>query len=241
MFYPTARRYFQFPSSEHNAVDSDPIMIRQTSFGCGKLGHQVWPSAIALSLYLCSQDFTKDKSVMELGAGCGLPSAVCRDILGVDSVLATDFWMLPTSEWEKGRLIPENWHGINLEFNICKDASKTANIQQLDWHKPDSIRDALRIGKPKIVIGSDLVYYPTDLEPLWNTIEICLKEGNLDQVLLVSPLEPITREALPEFRQLLEGKGKDGYTVEIEELTVHRDEIGNSVDHFLRMSIALAQ
>lgn len=242
MFFPTARRYFQFPSSENDAADSDPIMIRQTSFGCGKLGYQVWSSAIALSLYLCNyQDLTKDQSVMELGAGCGLPSALCRDVLGAASVLATDFWMLPTSEWEKDRLIPENWHGVNLEFNICNDASKNANIQQLDWHKSDSIREALQIGKPKIVIGSDLVYYPTDVAPLWNTIEICLKEGDVDQVLLLSPLKPTMREALPEFRQLLEDKGKDGFTVEMDGLTLHQDEIGNSMEHFLRMSIALAQ
>jgi predicted nicotinamide N-methyase len=236
ILYPTTRCRFSFVAADHDDTSKDTIMIRQTSFGCGKLGHQVWSSSIALSVYLCSRpDLTQNQSIMELGAGCGLPSAVCRDVLGASSVLATDFWMV--GDREKDRLIPENWHGINLEFNVV--TSPRAKVQHVDWFNPDTVRQALHTGQPNIVVGSDLVYYPTDLEPFWNTIDICLKEGGVDEVILMSPLKPETREALPEFRKMLESRANEGYDINLKELTLHKDEIGNSVDRFLSMSIAM--
>eukprot|EP00980_Cylindrotheca_fusiformis_P005135 scaffold1087_cov136-Cylindrotheca_fusiformis.AAC.21 len=237
MMYPTIRRHFAFDggaSDEH--FFEGKILCRQTSFGCGKLGHQIWPASIALSAYLCSRpELIKNKSVMELGAGCGLPSAVCRDVLQASYILATDFWMV--GDFEKDRLIPENWHGVNLEFNVA--TTQRAKVQQVDWFNPDTVRQALQTCQPNIVVGSDLVYYPADLEPFWNTIDICLKEGDVDQILLVSPLKPETREALPEFRKLLEAKGADAYDIKMEELTMHCNEIENSADSFLAMNIAM--
>ena len=58
MFYPTTNRYFMFPPTA-NATDplenddnNTLLRIRQTSFGCGRLGSTVWPSAIALASLL---------------------------------------------------------------------------------------------------------------------------------------------------------------------------------------------
>lgn len=236
MLFPTVRRRFAFGTAINDGLTQDKIMIRQTSFGCGKLGYQVWPSSIALSLYLCNHpEMIKDQNIMELGAGCGLPSAVCRDLLGARFILATDFWMV--SKCEQDRLIPESWHGINLKFNV--ETSPKAKAQHVDWFNPDTVRHALEVGQPNIVVGSDLIYYPTDLWSLWNTIEICLKDGDVDEVILISPLKPDVREALPEFRKMLENKGGKEYNVKIRELSLHCNEIGNSVDTFLSMSIAL--
>ena len=98
LLYPTMRRHFNFCNNGYSSPSID-VMVRQTSFGCGKLGHQVWASSIALSLFLSGPyDYkVRGQSVLELGAGCGLPSAVCSDVLGARSVMATDFWMQPKS------------------------------------------------------------------------------------------------------------------------------------------------
>lgn len=117
-WYPTTRQYFQFfnPHPDSNAEDSSPVLpIRTTSFGCGKMGYQIWTSSIVLSLLLsspCYRHKIQGRRVLELGAGCGLPSVVCRDVLGAASVVATDFWKdspldatnneMPNASWGSG-------------------------------------------------------------------------------------------------------------------------------------------
>jgi predicted nicotinamide N-methyase len=235
MLFPTVRRHFTFGS------DKD-VMIRETSFGCSKMGHQVWPSAIALSLYMisCTDELSiEDQSVMELGAGCGLPSVVCRDVLQAKAVLATDFWIQSVDDFEKDRLIPDNWHRTNLDFNVAKPLSAT--IRHVDWHDPQTVEQALESSKPKLVVGSDLVYYSMDVNPLWNTIELCLDRtiGGADQVILILPIKD-TRESLPEFKALLESKSsEDFYHVDMDELSMHRGEANDTVDHFLKISISI--
>jgi len=54
-------------------------------------GHHLWNAGRVISTYLESQaSFIKAKTVLELGAGAGLPSLVCA-ILGAKFVVVTDF------------------------------------------------------------------------------------------------------------------------------------------------------
>ena len=209
MYYPTTRRSFMFPSNNNNCHDNDDdnehygrlevedkkkddsriITIRQTSFGCGKLGATVWPSAIALACLLHgeSKDLIKDKKVLELGSGCGLPSAFCSTV--ARSVLATDYWeiqdddeSISSSETNHlyrnsvdattnigDRLVPKNLFGANLLYNIQQSKSDDEDdeeqhtnnnqIQQLDWHDEMGILKIASDYRPDTIIGSDLVYY----------------------------------------------------------------------------------
>jgi hypothetical protein len=184
VLYPTSSRYFGFG-------DKKEVMIRTTSFGCGKLGHQIWQSSLALCLYCASQK----NLIQNQGAGCGLPSVVFQDVLEAASVVATDFWR-EEEEFDKHRLVPEQWHRINLEYIV---EGKQATVQRLDSHDPESIRSILAKHPVNLLVGSDLIYYNMDQEPLWNTLDILLREGGVKQVLLFSPLKSETREALPEF------------------------------------------
>ena len=206
MYYPTTRRSFMFPSNNNNCHDNDDnehygrlevedkkkddsriITIRQTSFGCGKLGATVWPSAIALACLLHgeSKDLIKDKKVLELGSGCGLPSAFCSTV--ARSVLATDYWEIQdddegSSSSEKNhlyrnsaispttnigdRLVPKNLFGANLLYNIQQSKSEddeeqhtNNDVSLLDWHDEMSILKIASDYRPDTIIGSDLVYY----------------------------------------------------------------------------------
>jgi len=253
MFYATTKRYFTFPTPQNDrdvvaaedqrsgGEDNKLLQIRQTSFGCGRLGASVWPSAIALASLLAGDTYRSSmqgKRILELGSGCGLPTLTAKEICCADQVLATDYW-----EREGlvvgNRLVPKDLFGVNLAFNVgCQP-------RNLDWHDELSVFDVSTNFKPDLVVGSDLVYYPDDTEPLLQTLDILLKNGGgARNVLLILPLPPTAeREALPEFRRRLEGgalgNGEDKDVVmdelemKVRSASTNEDEIHN----FLRIRI----
>lgn len=228
--FATRKRHFQFDFECEN-----DIVIRTTSFGCGKLGHQVWPSSIALCMYLMQHpEIVENKSVLELGAGCGLPSVLLRDVLGASSVVATDFWKQDI-DWTTGddsRLIPDYWHGMNLKYNVQVEKCGNAQVEMLDWHDLDSLKVMQSKYQLDVVIGSDLIYYESDVEPLWQTIESLLEE--VEEVILFSPLAQNLRKALPIFRLLLQQKVREErYEVYEEIFQLH----GSDEDCIIKMSI----
>jgi predicted nicotinamide N-methyase len=255
ILYPTQRQFFQFTES------SPTLQVRSTSFGCSKMGHQIWPSSMALCLSLIhdyhhqqqqqqqdddpsQKSTTWPRSVLELGAGCGLPSILCRDVLQIPRVVATDFWYpdLDPSQRISDRLIPEVWHGINLAYNVQR-LEQGAIVRPLDWHDLDSVRQA---ATPSIdlVIASDVVYYHMDIEPLWNTMNVLLRECGAAQVVLVLPVKPETRESLPMFVELLEAKAASGaYRLDKQNLHLYKSQESfdarQDSDRFLKFTLAL--
>ena len=202
-------------------ADSIPLRkvnIRQTSFGCGRLGATVWPSGIALAALLSGdyRHLVQGKRVLELGSGCGLPSLVAKDVAGASDVMATDYWEEDDGKFDADRLVPKNLFGANLAHNI---GSETA-AKHLDWHDQFNVMNVYDEFEPEVIIGSDLVYYLADTPPLIQTLNILLKSGAKD-ALLVLPLPPnAEREALPEFRsRLLDGALED-CSVQMKELTM---------------------
>jgi predicted nicotinamide N-methyase len=260
-WYPTRKRYFEFSipsSSVIGSTTSATTTIRQTSFGCGKLGAEVWDSSVALCLYLGGeQSLVEGKRILELGSGCGLPSVVCRDELKADAVLATDFWEIENDDFDGDRLVPTKFHGLNLEYNVMinssnknddKDNNVETAVQRLDWHDRVSALSAKDSFRPDLVIGSDLVYYPMDVEPLLNILELLLvgdvttNEGPSSPIagerktraVLALPLSPAKREALPEFRSKLPARFSQTHTVEMEERDLIREDTdGENSTHLI--------
>eukprot|EP00566_Odontella_aurita_P020933 CAMPEP_0113596846 /NCGR_PEP_ID=MMETSP0015_2-20120614/40606_1 /TAXON_ID=2838 /ORGANISM="Odontella" /LENGTH=356 /DNA_ID=CAMNT_0000504493 /DNA_START=49 /DNA_END=1119 /DNA_ORIENTATION=- /assembly_acc=CAM_ASM_000160 len=279
LWYPTRRRAFLFegvegaegiPSGNDGAPlfrQTDPVTVRQTSFGCGKLGSSVWPSSVALCLHLAAHpEAVRGRRVLELGAGCGLPSLLCRDALGANAVLATDFWelddravdggrkflcrdalganaVLATDFWElddrvvdggRKEPIPARLHGINLEHNVRGEG---AQVQRVDWHDPVTVSGASSFGAD-LIIGSDLVYYPSNVQPLMDTLQALLEEGRgAPEAFLISPLPPeVERTSLPEFREKLPST-LAGHSVQMDEIVMHRAEDSEN-QRFLRIAIA---
>jgi hypothetical protein len=221
MFYPTTNRYFMFPPTDTNTLennnndDDDTLLrIRQTSFGCGRLGSTVWPSAIALSSLLAGPTYRstiQTKRILELGSGCGLPSLTAKTICNCVDVLPTDYWERDGLVIGN-RLVPKDLFGVNLQYNVGG-----CDPYNLDWHDELSVFEVSTNFRPDLIIGSDLVYYPDDTEPLLQTLDIFLKNGLASSgsgsersVLLILPLPPTAeREALPGFKKRLEGEGGD--------------------------------
>jgi predicted nicotinamide N-methyase len=116
---------------------------------------KVWPSSIALLKVLQKHpSLIKDKTVLELGAGIGLPSLMMADI--TKSVQISDYHL------EAVELLQKNIAHLQLQ-----------NVQtmQLDWNNlPENIY-------PKVLILSDVNYDPTQFDPLTSLIEKFINQG----------------------------------------------------------------
>ncbi len=96
----------------------------------------LWPSALGLSQFLGSPpELVRNKTVLELGCGLGLPSLVASHLGG--SVLATDF------------------HPDVEEYFLrnCRHSSVECKYQRLNWRE-----DLEEVQKFDVVIGSDVLY-----------------------------------------------------------------------------------
>jgi hypothetical protein len=74
---------------------------------------------------------------------------------------------------------------------------------------------------------------------LWETLKTLMEGADgAKTAILFSPLPPVNREALSEFRCLLakEAAG-EGFDVEMNEMTLYRREMGNDGEGFIRMAI----
>ena len=124
---------------------------------------KLWPSSMALVNVLKSNpDWIKDKQVLELGAGIGLPSLMLAGI--AKSIQVSDY------ADEAVELLQKNIAHLNL-----------MNVQalQLDWnHLPVSIQ-------PDVLILSDVNYDPSQFDTLIQIITSKILDGCT--ILLATP------------------------------------------------------
>jgi predicted nicotinamide N-methyase len=116
---------------------------------------KVWPSAIALLNVLQKHpNWIKDKNVLELGAGIGLPSLMMAGI--TRSIQISDYNL------DAVALLQNNIEHLELE---------NTEALQLDWNAlPEAIH-------PEVLILSDINYDPTQFETLKIIIEKFIHQG----------------------------------------------------------------
>jgi predicted nicotinamide N-methyase len=96
----------------------------------------LWPSSEGLAEFIASNPkLVKNKKVLELGCGLGLPSLVASH-LGAD-VLATDFHPDVESYFQRN----------------CRHSSIACNYERLNWRTSGT-----HIGEFDVVMGSDVLY-----------------------------------------------------------------------------------
>jgi predicted nicotinamide N-methyase len=164
---------------------------------------KVWPSAIALLNVLKKHpSLIKDKTVLELGAGVGLPALMIADI--TKSIIISDY------DSEAVELLRKNIAHLQLQ-----------NVQamQLDWNNvPENM-------KAEVMILSDVNYDPTQFETLTKLIEKFIHQGctiilSTPQRIMASPFVL----ALSEFiiTDYLEMVDENGVTKEISILVLSK-------------------
>ena len=142
------------------------ITIKQNWRRLG-LGCVVWPAAELLSM-LVADVFNKsslnidvkDKFVVELGAGTGLPTIVAG-LRGARIALATDRKEI-IDKCTKSNILtrPEGLRGV---YNVQGEI--------LDWNGQSALKFIERYGKPDVIIGADLIYDESAFEPLVQTLQ----------------------------------------------------------------------
>jgi predicted nicotinamide N-methyase len=116
---------------------------------------KVWPSAIALVKVIQKHpSLIKDKTVLELGAGVGLPALMIADI--TKSIIISDY------DSEAVELLRKNITHLQLQ---------NVRAMQLDWNTiPENIT-------AEVIILSDVNYDPTQFETLTKLIEKFIHQG----------------------------------------------------------------
>lgn len=123
----------------------------------------LWPSSVALARYLDSHpELIKNKTILELGCGLGLPSLVASHLGG--RVLATDFH--PDVE--------------TYFLRNCRHSSLVCDYKRLNWRE-----DQKEIGTFDVVMGSDVLYESKHSREVALGLMRFVKEGGI--IILTDP------------------------------------------------------
>lgn len=199
----------EFQISDRNIVIHELDDLYDSTTGRVLTGSWVWNSAFVLTEWMATQcklfDFDfRDKTVMELGAGAGLPGLMAA-LLGASHVVLTDV----------EPLLP----GLlkNVDANGLGDR---VEVRELIWGSDDSVSQANELGEFDLILMSDLFYDPEDMAPLAHILKIISRKDS--KIWAVSEIRPWTIECLTEFTN-------QGF--EIKESPVQYDEPHEEDDH----------
>lgn len=152
----TTLQTFRFGEYQFNAFVPEPLALQQTfakqvetdPLAQAPYWAQVWSAAYALCHFLATEpEYIKDKKLMELAAGLGLPSFLAAQI--ACSVICSDISIDAVAIMQ--RSIDQN------EFSNCK-------AMVLDWNNLPNDLSA------DVILLSDINYEPQEFETLYKVI-----------------------------------------------------------------------
>ncbi|TKR68294.1 hypothetical protein L596_024294 [Steinernema carpocapsae] len=145
---------------------SDMVAIRESNeqLSHGTTGLSCWQASCHLANLLSLVDFS-DKSVIELGAGCGLTGISLATWQRVNHVKLTDY---------DENVLAQLSHNRKLNFGDCSDR---VTVESIDFMNFSLEKFAF---KPDVIIGADIVYDGSILNGLSRTIFqlLSLKENS---------------------------------------------------------------
>lgn len=163
-------------------VTLPPDAIEPIFSGAAWAGTIVWPAAISLSQYLQRfQEICKEKVVLELGSGLGLPGIVAGT-LGAKKVYLTE--QPPLDD-----LLRQNLRNL-LEL----DNSYVYNVQVLDWESPIAeIYD-----KIDVILISDCIYEGLYGES-WKALAKVINKYLTENTIVLNSLERRKEDGIDKF------------------------------------------
>jgi predicted nicotinamide N-methyase len=159
----TTLQTFRFGEYQFNAFVPEPLALQQTfakqvetdRLAPAPYWAQVWAAAYALCHFLATEpEYIKDKKLMELAAGLGLPSFLAAQIAG--SVICSDISTEAVAIME--RSIDQN------EYRNCK-------AMVVDWNNLPTDLSA------DVILLSDINYEPKEFESLYKVIHQFILKG----------------------------------------------------------------
>lgn len=172
--------------SDRNIVIHELDDLYDSTTGTVLTGSWVWNSALVLAEWMATQskllDFDfQDKTVIELGAGAGLPGLMAA-LLGASRVVLTDV----------EPLLP----GLlkNADANGLGDR---VEVRELVWGLDKPVSEVNKLGEFDLILMSDLFYDSEEMAPLAHILKTI--SGKDSKIWAASEIRPWTVECLTEF------------------------------------------
>ena len=167
---------FQLASSPPSA----PLLISQVSNirqgSQDDVGFVMWPSAVLLAAFcLNNPQVFRSRSVLELGAGCGLTGQAVGRIVGDGRVTLTDFNLTIIDNLRR-----------NVEMNELSDVVST---KRLDFYEQSGesvdgwVEDGFKYAQVDVIIAADVVCKDDDAVACSNAIFDALKPGGVCHII----------------------------------------------------------
>lgn len=172
--------------SDSNIIIHELDDLYDSTTGRVLTGSWVWNSAVVLAEWMATRcklfDFDfKDKTVIELGAGAGLPGLMAA-LLGASRVVLTDVESLLPGLLQ------------NVDANGLGDR---VEVRELVWGSDESVSQANELGEFDLILMSDVFFDQEEMPPLAQILKIIAGENSI--IWAASELRPWTIECLGEF------------------------------------------
>lgn len=173
-------REIQVAALTHNLIVHELDDVYDSATGRALTGSWVWDSALVLSHWISAHINFQGKTVLELGAGAGVPGMTAA-LLGASRVMLTDVQPL--------------LHALlkNVEANGLKER---VEVKELVWGSDESVNEIIASTSSMfdVVLMSDVFFDPEDIESLGRTLQRVCGEGT--EVWAANELRPSTSECL---------------------------------------------
>lgn len=201
-YYPPSPK----PTTETHTLLSGRVLTLRLVGHNPLWGHHLWQAGRIISTYLeRAPSLTASKTVLELGAGAGLPSLVCS-VLGAKKVVVTDY---PDPD-----LISNLWRNISsagLTEEVDGDEEKQVIAEGYCWGaNPEPLLSHLSPASSgfDILILADLLFNHSEHQKLVSTIQSTLsKKQDSKALVFFTPYRPWLYEKDMAFFKLVKEGG----------------------------------
>ncbi|KAJ9653998.1 Protein N-terminal and lysine N-methyltransferase efm7 [Neophaeococcomyces mojaviensis] len=165
-------------------------------------GHLLWNAGQIVARYLEDNavDIIKDKTILELGAGAGLPSLICA-LHNAKRVVVTDY---PDAD------LIENLR-YNIDHSISESYRKSITAQGFLWgSNVDALQHQLEHATQgfDLLILADILFNHSEHERLVNTLQQTLRKDSTARALVFfTPYRPWLLQKDLKFFELAENAG----------------------------------
>jgi len=174
---PTQSFDFEFQYKDSSIVISLEGYKADSDESWQSTGLTLWKASHILNDYLLKHASAwKGKNLLELGAGLGVCSILVQRIL-VTSTSDSDIQStlcVTDGDTEALPVLRDN-----VQVNCPSQEQHSISCHQLLWGRETSDLFGQKHGSFDVIYASDIVYAPSILKPLWETIDVLLKSDGM--------------------------------------------------------------
>jgi len=197
-----------------NVIHRVTLLESRTTIEQGTTGLRTWPAAYTLAAWLGKYpERVLGKRVLELGSGVGYLGLVIAAIQlntpnqeGPDSSI----WLTDVNNIVLSRCRDN----LNLPCN-ASSKHRYLRLGQLDWfsasdpNEISSVRELMAEADPDVILGADIVYDPSIIQPLISTLRLAISASQSTRRYSVSAVLALAVRNPETFRQFIDAAEKE--------------------------------